>query len=133
MTLFTPTVIGIYSSCCKIRIEAAMRPWTEITNAFFHGCFVGFDCISIHPGVWETWFILLQTAFVPLQWVQTEVLYSLKYNKCHDALVWFSIVCGPVHLLPSFDCVSQDFWTGLLEENWIDHFLLKSLLGWLVQ
>lgn len=127
MILFTPTVIGIYSSCGKIRIEVARRPWTEITNALFHGCFVGFDCISIHPVVQETWFILLQTLFVPLQWVQIEVLYSLKYHKCHDALVWFSIVCGPVHLLASFDCTDKIFGQGS-GKNWMDHSLLLSVL-----
>lgn len=76
---------------------------------FFMGCFVGFEGASIHPDVWETWFILLQQYLFPFNEVQIEVLYSLKYNKCHDALVWFSIVCGPVHLLPSFDCAAKIF------------------------
>lgn len=87
---------------------------------FFMGCFVGFGCISIYPNVWETWFILLQRVFVPLQWVQIEVVYSLKYNKCRDALGWFSIVCGPVNLLPSFDCTVKIFGQGYWEEtDWI--------------
>jgi len=60
---------------------------------------------------------------LPFSGVQIEVVYSLKCNKCHDAFGWFSIVCGPVHLLPSFDCTVKIFGQSYWEEtDWITVF-----------
>lgn len=75
----------------------------------------------------------------PFNGVQIEVVYSLKYVKCHDALGWFSIVCGAVHLLPSFDCTVKIFQQGyvssLLGGDRLDDSLLlvKSVLACSVQ
>lgn len=49
--------------------------------------------------------------------VQIKVVYSLEYNKCNDVLGCFSIVCCPVHLLPSFDCTVKIFGQSYWEES----------------
>lgn len=104
---------GSYTSCSKIMAEMGKEAWTELLNAFF--CWLLASVVLLYILMlgeidlyfYKEYLLLFNRAHI-------EVAYSLKYNKCHDAFGWFSIVCGPVHFLPSLT-VEPRFWGKVTE------------------
>lgn len=92
----------MFIMCCKM----GRKNGASLLNAIF--CWMLALVVSLHTlmlGELDLYFC--KEYLLLFNKVHIEVAYSLKYNKCHDAFGWFSIV--RVHFLPSLT-VEPRFW-----------------------